>query len=93
MIANSILKQLIIPEYHTGVNHKGGSNANGRISIFDVSHDYVKKVAPERNNTFSSNCHISDIDIDKLSFKNPGQDNLSPSQELFHLFHNCLDLK
>ena len=48
MIAKSILKQLIIPEYPMGVYHKGGSNANGRNSIFDISHDYVKKVVPER---------------------------------------------
>ena len=27
---------------------KGGSNAHSRTSIFDVSHDYVKKVVPER---------------------------------------------
>ena len=30
------------------VYHKGGSNANGRTSIFNVNHDYVKKVVPER---------------------------------------------
>ena len=54
MIASSILKHIVILEYHTGVYHKGGSNANGRTSIFDVSHyfdvsyDYVKKVVPER---------------------------------------------
>ena len=65
MIANSILKQLIIPEYHTGVYHKGSSNANGRTSIFDVSNDYVKKVVPERKQCFfSSKCHISDMDND-----------------------------
>ena len=39
VITNSILKQLIIPEYHMGVYHKWGSNANGRPAIFDVSHD------------------------------------------------------
>ena len=79
MIANSILKQTIIQEYHTGVYQKGGSNANGRTLIFDVSHDYVKKVVPERKQCFSSKCHISDIDIDKISFKNPGKDMLSPA--------------
>ena len=61
MIANSILKQLIIPEYHTRVYHKGRSNANGRSLIFDVSHDYVNKVVIERKKCFSSKCHISDI--------------------------------
>ena len=73
------LKQLIIPEYHMGVYHKVGYNANGRTSIFDVSHDYVKNVVPERKQCFSIRCHISDIDIDKLSFKNPSQDKLSPA--------------
>ena len=63
---NSILKQLIIPEHHMEVYHKGGSNANDRTSIFDVSHDYVKKVVRERIQCFSSKCRISDIDIDKL---------------------------
>ena len=52
MIANIILKQLIIPEYHMGVYHKGSSNANGRTSIFDVSHDYVKKDVPKRKPFF-----------------------------------------
>ena len=47
-IASSILKQQLILEYHIGVYQKGGSNAIGRNSIFDVSHDYVKKVVPER---------------------------------------------
>ena len=64
MIANRILKQLIIPEYHTGVYHKGSSNANGRTLIADVSHDYVKKVVPERKRCFSSKCHISNMDND-----------------------------
>ena len=41
VIANSILKLLIIPEYHVGVYHKGSSNANDRTLIFDVSYDYV----------------------------------------------------
>ena len=30
MIANSILKQLTISEYHMGVYYKGGSNSNGK---------------------------------------------------------------
>ena len=58
MIANSILKHLIILEYHMGVYH-----ANDRTSIFDVSHDYVKKVELERKPCFSRKCHISGIDI------------------------------
>ena len=49
VLANRILKQLSIPEYYMGVYHKGGSNANGRTSILDASHDYVKKVVPERS--------------------------------------------
>ena len=57
-LANSIFKQLSIPEYHTGVYHKGGSNANGRPLIFDDSHDYVQKVVPERKQCFPSKCHI-----------------------------------
>ena len=55
MIANSILNQFIIPEYHMGVYHKGCDNANDINSIFDVSHDYVKKVVPERKHCFSTN--------------------------------------
>ena len=85
MIANSILKQVIIPEYRMWVYSKGGSNANGRTSIFDVRHDYVKKVVPERKRCFLAKATFSDIDIDKLSFKNPSQDKLSsvtPSQAL-----------
>ena len=58
MIANSILKQLIIPEYHMEVYYKGGSNANGRTSAFDVSHYQVKTVVPERKQCFSSKSHI-----------------------------------
>ena len=73
MIANDLLKQLIIPEYNTGVYHKGGINTNGRTSIYDISHDDVKKVLL-KNNVFS--CLISDINVDKLSLKNPGQDKL-----------------
>ena len=46
-IVKSILKTLIIPEYLTGVYHKGGSNANGR-----TRHDYVRKVVPERKQCF-----------------------------------------
>ena len=57
----------------------GGVNANGRFCIFGVSNDYVKKVVPERKHCVSGKCHISDIDIDKLSFKNPGQDELLPA--------------
>ena len=78
-------KQYNIPEYHTGVYHKGGRNANGRSSIFevsyyfDVSHDYVMKVMLNRKQCFCSKCHISDIDIDKLSFKNTGHVRLSPA--------------
>ena len=56
------------------VRHKGGSSANGNTAIFDFSQDYVKKVVPERKQCFSSKCRISDIDNDKLSFKNPDQD-------------------
>ena len=63
MIGNSILKQLIIPEYRTGVYHKWVSNANGRASIFDVSYDYLKKVVPKRKQCFSSKSHFSDINI------------------------------
>ena len=48
VIENSILKQLIIHECHMGVYYKDGSNEHSRTSIFDVSHDYVKKVVPER---------------------------------------------
>ena len=62
-----------------GVYHKGGNNADERTLIFDVSHDDVKNVVPERKQRFSSKCHISDIDIYKLLFKNPGQDKLSPA--------------
>ena len=39
---------IIILKYHTGVYHKWGSKANGRDSIFAVSHDYEKKAVPER---------------------------------------------
>ena len=75
VIANSIMKQRIIPEYHTGVYHKGDNNANDRKSIFDVSHDYVyKKVVSKENTVF-----LADIDIDKLLFKNPRQVKLSPA--------------
>ena len=31
-----------------GVYHKGGSTANGRNPISDISHDYVRKVLSER---------------------------------------------
>ena len=65
MIANSILKQQIISEYHMGVNLKGDGNSNDRTSIFDVSHVYVKRVVSERKQCFSSKCCISDIDVDK----------------------------
>ena len=46
VIANNTLKQLIIPEYHMIVHHKGpgDSNVYGGTSIFVVGHDYVKKV-------------------------------------------------
>ena len=57
VIANNTLKQLIIPEYHIGVYYKGNSNANGRTSIFDASHDYVKKVVSKRKQCFS--CEIN----------------------------------
>ena len=73
MIANSILKQLTISEYHMGVYHKGGSNSNGKTLIFYASHYYVKKLCPKEN-SFSFKCHISDIDIHTLLFKNPSQD-------------------
>ena len=79
MIANIILKQLFIPEYHIGVNHKWGSNANGKTSIFALSNEYLKKVVPERKQCFTSKWHISDIDLDKLLFKNPCQGKLSPA--------------
>ena len=50
-----------------GVYHKSGSNANDKTSIFDVSRDYVKKsCARKKIYIFSSKCHISDMDIDKL---------------------------
>ena len=80
MIANSILKQLTVSEYHMGVCHKGGSNSNGKTLIFDASHyyNYVKKLCPKEN-LFSSKCHISDIDIHTLLFKNPSQDGHSQS--------------
>ena len=78
VIAISTLKQLIILEHHIGVYHKGGRNANGRTSIFDVSHDFVKKFVFERKQCFSSKCNNSDIDIDKLSFQNPSLGKLSP---------------
>ena len=52
MLANSILQQLIISECHMVVYHKGGSIENARTSIFDVSHDYVKKIVPERKQCF-----------------------------------------
>ena len=41
-----------------GVNHKLGNNTNGINSIFNVSHEYVKKVVPERKQSFSSRFHI-----------------------------------
>ena len=44
MIANNDVKQLIIPECYIGVYHNGGINANGRISMFTGSQDYVKIV-------------------------------------------------
>ena len=31
-------------EYHTRVYHIGVSNANGRTSIFEVSHDYSESL-------------------------------------------------
>ena len=62
-----------------GVYQKGDSNANSRASIFDVSHDKVNKFVSERKQCFSSRCHISDIDIVKLSFKSPSLDKLSPA--------------
>ena len=49
------LKQLIIPEYHMGVYHKRGSKANGKTSIFNVSHDYAKKLCLKENNDFLAN--------------------------------------
>ena len=75
MIANSILRQRIIPADHMGVYPKRGSNANDRKSIFDVSHDYVRKLCPKENTV---TCHFSDIDVERLSFNNPCQDKLSP---------------
>ena len=78
------LKQLIIPEYYIGAYHKGGSYAIGRTWIFDVSHNYVTKVVPGRKQCFSSEYHISNIDIDKLWFNNPGQDKLSPASPIMH---------
>ena len=55
-------------------------NATGRNSKFDDSHDNIKKVVRERTQCFSGKCHISDSNIDKLSFKNPCKDKqLQPS--------------
>ena len=62
-----------------GLYHNGGNNANGKTSILDVKHGYVKEVVPVRKQCFSSKYHISDIDIVKPSFKNPNQDKLSPA--------------
>ena len=90
MIVNSILNQFIIPEYYMGVNHKGDSNANDINSIFDVSHDYVKKVVPERKHCFSSKCHISDIYIlpakEKYLLLGTGSNYLLISRD----FKNCM---
>ena len=62
-----ILKQLIIPVY------KGGSNANGRTSVFSFERNFIFldmtrkiKLCSKENNVFFSKCHFSDIDIVKL---------------------------
>ena len=73
VMANSILKQLITSEYHMRGYNKGGSNANGKTSIVDVSR---KKTLCPKESLFSRKCHISDID--KFLFKNPSQDKLLP---------------
>ena len=52
VIANCTFKQLIIPEYHMGVYHKGGRHSNDRTSIFEVSQGFVKKVSSEKKNAF-----------------------------------------
>ena len=80
MIANNDLEQLIIPECKIGVYLNGGINANGRNSMFDGRQDYVKKVVNKiKMFFFSSILHFSFIDIDKIPFKNPGQDKLIPA--------------
>ena len=53
---------------------KGGSNANGKTSIFDVGQDLSK-----RKQCFSCNCHVSNSDFLKISFENPSKDNRSPA--------------
>ena len=96
MIANNILKQLTISEYHMGVYHKGGINSNGKTLIFDASHYYVKTSCARKKIFFSSKWHISDIDIHTLLFKNPSQDGHSQSlimHEILQMFHRCFDLK
>ena len=61
-------KQYFETTNYSRISHRSlpqrNSNANGRTSIFDVSHDYVKKVVPERKQCFSSKCHIYDMDND-----------------------------
>ena len=85
MIANSILKQLTISDYHMGVYHKGGSNSNGKTLIFDASHYFVKKKLCPKENIFSSKCYISDIDIHTLLFKNPSLDGHSQSLNMHEI--------
>ena len=58
--------------------------------MFDGIQDYVKKVVTKIK-CFSSVCHYSCIDIDKLSsIKNSGQDNLS--QATLSQAHYALDI-
>ena len=48
------------------------------MQMTKVSLDYViKRLCPKENIFFSSRCHISDIDVDKLLFKSPSQDKLA----------------
>ena len=57
--------------------------------MFDGRQDYVKKVVTKiKLLFFSSICHFSCNDIDKISFKNPGQDKFipaTPSQVPFYI--------
>ena len=100
MIANSSLEQFIIPEYHMKVNHKVGSNTNGIHSIFNVSHEYVKNVVPERKQSLSSKCHILILALThyisrtlvRISF-HLGNFTQNPiMHQIFQMFHMCFNL-